>query len=83
MTDAVFIRTKAQHVNAFGAEERHAGFVGFRGDPCPGEVLAQVCADLRQDVDHSAGGGGGGGVCSAGGGVCSAGGGGAAGGSGD
>ena len=79
LTDTVFVRPKAQYVNAFGAEERHAGFVGFRGDPGPGEVLAQVRADFRQDVDHSAGGGvcslgtgaggGGGGVCSLG--VCS------------
>src|SRR5262245_2109418 len=80
VTDVVDIRAEPQHVDALGAQKRHTGFVGFRADPRPGEVLTQVCAHLRQDVDHSAGSGGvwslvgGGGVCSAdGAGTCSAG----------
>ena len=60
MTDTIGTRSEAKHVDAFGAQERHAGLIRFGGDPGPGEVLAQVRADLSQDVDHSAGGG----VCS-------------------
>ena len=80
VTDAVLIGAEAQHVDAFSAQKRHAGLVGFRGDPGACEVLAQLCADLSQDVDHSAGGDGGG-VCSPGGGTAGVSG--AGGGSGD
>ena len=36
--NAGVVGTEPQHVDPFGAEERHAGFVGFRSDPAPGEV---------------------------------------------
>ena len=35
-----------------GAKERHAGFDRLGGDARPGEVLAQVRANLRRNVDH-------------------------------
>ena len=50
------VGAEAQHVDAFGAQKRHAGRVGLRGDSGPGEVLAQMRADLGQDVGHSPGG---------------------------
>src|SRR6476646_2256647 len=58
VTHTVVVGAKAQQIDALAAQKRHTGFVGFCDDPGPGEVLAKVRADLRQDVDHSAGGGG-------------------------
>ena len=54
VTDTVFVRPKAQHINTFGAEERDAGFVGFRGDPGPGEVLAQFPSAAAAIGTHTA-----------------------------
>ena len=52
VTDTLVIRAEAQHVDPFGANERHAGFDRLGGDARPGEVLAQVRANLRRNVDH-------------------------------
>ena len=68
VNDAVIVGPEPQHVDGFGAEERHACGVGFSADPSQGEVLAQVSADLVEDVGHSAGGVG----CSSGASACGA-----------
>src|SRR4051812_970579 len=49
------IRTEAQHVDLLGAQEGDTGLVGIGSDADTCEVLAQVRADLCQDVYHSSG----------------------------